>query len=236
MTILRLAVLFLLSLAQPVLAQPNHGLIENRTGLPLTLPLQIKTDSGLDVYLVLRTADSGQIAVTAYIEGGRFFRLLMPPGTYTLHAAMGEEWQGEDTLFGPDTEVVDLPEALTFSAGVARKKGHLIDLTAPDRMARAVSDIALCQTFAARQDPAPEPPRGVVTADIAPEVPFGFPLPPGPRDPLLDGRPELGQQFGNIVADIPLAQRLGEGPPRAAPLTPDRKGGARIRERLCDPA
>ena len=79
----------------PAWAAPEHGLIENRT-LPLTQPLQVKTDPGRDYHLVMRKAETTEIAVTAYIEGGRFFRLLMPPNTYTRHAAIGREWRGEE--------------------------------------------------------------------------------------------------------------------------------------------
>lgn len=232
---IRLALMLLL-LALPARAAPDHGLIENRTGLPLTLPLQVKTDPGRDAYLVMRDAETTEIAVTAYIEGGRFFRLLMPPGTYTLHAAFGREWQGREDLFGPETELYTLPEALTFRAGMRRKNGHLVDLTARDRMARVeIRDLALCQYYGAAPAPdRPEGPRDRQTS-IAPEVPDGAPRPPGPRDPLLDGAPELGQEFGNTVPDIPLAQRLDAPDSRIAknPTQPDRP---KLRQRLCDPA
>ncbi|SFG80924.1 hypothetical protein SAMN04488020_10470 [Palleronia marisminoris] len=231
---LRLA-LCLLLFGLPAWADPGHGLIKNRTGLPLTLPLQVKTDPGRDVYLVMRDAATTEIAVTAYIEGGRFFRLLMPPGTYTLHAAMGREWLGEDDLFGPETEFYTLPEALGFRAGMTRKRGHLIDLTLADEMAEAATrDIALCQYY----EPAPAPERPAAPRDragsIAPEVPDGFPRPPGPRDPLLDGAPELGQHFGNTVPDIPLWQRL-EAPDSRIVAGPDRDDRRVLRQRLCDP-
>lgn len=228
-------VLCLLLFGLPAWAAPGHGLIENRTGLPLTLPLQVKTDAGRDVYLVMRDAKTTEIAVTAYIEGGRFFRLLMPPGTYTLHAAVGREWKGEDELFGTETEFHTLPQALGFRAGMTRKRGHLIDLRALGEMAEAPTrGIALCQDLG----PAPAPARPVAprhrTGSIAPEVPGGYPHPPGPRDPLLDGAPELGQEIGNTVPDIPLWLRLG-APESRIVAGPDRDRRRVLRQRLCDP-
>lgn len=220
---------------------PSHGLIENRTGLPLTLPLQIRTAPGRDAYLVLRNAGSGAVAVTAYVEGGRFFRLLMPPGSYTLHAALGREWQGPEALFGPATQIYDHPDALRFAVeGLGRKTGHLIDLRGLDRAAGiAAETLALCQVvLSPPHRPAPgrgdgEDPAGA--RSVAPEVTFDYPLPPGPRDHARDGRPDLGREFGNHVAGIPLAQRLGEGRaplhlPQPAPV-PDR---IRVVERPCD--
>ncbi|WP_375260517.1 hypothetical protein [Palleronia sp.] len=229
-------VLCLLLLGLPAWAAPDHGLIENRTGLPLTLPLQVRTEPGRDVYLVMRDAATTEIAVIAYIEGGRFFQLLMPPGTYTMHTAIGREWRDAEELFGKDTEFHTLPEALTFRAGMTRKRGHLVDLTARDRLAEApVRDIALCQYYGAAPAPErPAPPRDQ-TRSIAPEVPDGFPRPPGPRDPLLDGAPELGLEIGNTVPDIPLWQRLDAPDSRIAA---EREGAERapLLQRPCDPA
>ena len=142
-----LAVLVWLALAGAVAAAPEHGLMFNRTGLPLVFPLQVRTDPGRDVALVLRDAETGEAAVGGYIEGGRFFRILVPPGTFTLDFASGTGWEGMETLFGPETERFTYPEPLTFAVtGVARKSGHLIDLRGDARMADRA--IALCQYLA----------------------------------------------------------------------------------------
>ena len=140
---LRLVLLLALLLSPPAMAEevPSHGLIRNYTGLPMTLPLQVKTNPGRDVYIVMRNAETTEIAVTAYIEGGRFFRLMMPPGTYTMHAAIGAGWEGEEDLFGAATEFYTLPEALTFQAGTTRRTGASVDLRTRDQL---VQDFALC--------------------------------------------------------------------------------------------
>ncbi len=232
----------LLALPAVLSAAPDHGLIENRTGLPLVFPLQVRTTSGRDVYLVLRDAESGRIAVTAYVEGGRFFRLLMPPGTYRLTAALGRDWEGKDDLFGDETRIFELPEPLTFEVrGISRKQGHIVDLRGLDEMAGVTTrPLALCRRLPTGLAPPPavEEEEEPAPRSVAPEIAFSYPLPPGPRDPALDGRPELGLDFGNRVEDVPLWRRLGEGrsapPPARGPAPVRRVGsGSGLGEGLC---
>ncbi|NSY38513.1 hypothetical protein [Leisingera sp. ANG59] len=111
---------------------PRAGLMWNRTGLPAVFPLQVKTPEGADYYLVL--SGRGGDALAAYIQGGAFFKVLVPPGRYQLRFASGSDWQGEDKLFGPDTVVFELPEALDFAVrGAGIKAGHLVSLTREPR-------------------------------------------------------------------------------------------------------
>ncbi|KIN75189.1 hypothetical protein Z945_18 [Sulfitobacter noctilucae] len=142
----------------PVSAQEvpkaRHGLMWHRTGLPAVFPLQVRTPVGSDFYLMLRDQKTREPALAAYIKGGRFFRVLVPPGTFDLRFAYGADWQGEAALFGPGdrTRFIDLPEALTFKLrNSTTKGGHIVDLRdlADTEMAKArVLPLNLCQTFA----------------------------------------------------------------------------------------
>ncbi|MEW9919829.1 hypothetical protein AB2B41_09455 [Marimonas sp. MJW-29] len=106
------------------------GLMWNRTGLPAVFPLQVKTLAGPDYHLVLRDAVTGAPALAAYVEGGAFFRVLVPPGRYRLRFAYGSAWRGEEELFGPEMRVFELAEPLEFAVtGFATKAGHVVDLT-----------------------------------------------------------------------------------------------------------
>ncbi|QBF32438.1 hypothetical protein [Thalassococcus sp. S3] len=153
LTALALALGSLLSDAASAEENPRTGLMWNRTGLPAVFPLQVKSPPGRNYYLTLRDPDTDAPALAAFIEGGRFFRVLVPPGTFTLRFASGATWLGEDVLFGPGdrTHIFDLAEPLTFEVrGVAVKSGHIVDLTnmAPDTMAMApVTPQRICQTF-----------------------------------------------------------------------------------------
>jgi hypothetical protein len=111
---------------------PDHGLMWNRTGLPSVFPLQVKTNAGESYVLLLSDPETGADVLGAFIVGGRFFKVLVPPGTYRVRFASGVRWQGDDTMFGRrgETKIIEMPESLTFEVrGLRTKAGHLIDLT-----------------------------------------------------------------------------------------------------------
>lgn len=131
----------------------RHGLMWNRTGLPAVFPLQVKTAVGQDYLLQLTDRQTGDTALAAYIEGGRFFRVLVPPGTYDVHFAYGAEWRGEAMLFGADgqTKTLSLAAPLTFAVrNFDVKGGHVLDLKelAPGQDAQIrVAPQMLCQSY-----------------------------------------------------------------------------------------
>ncbi|MCZ0961607.1 hypothetical protein [Paracoccus benzoatiresistens] len=125
-----LALLLVIALALPAWAQdrPRAGLMWNRSGLPATLPLVVGTEPGQDYVVFLVPPDGGDPVMAGYIHGGTFFRLLVPPGSWHVRFAHGREWQGGDTLFGPDTEWTGVDEPMTFGSGVARRHGYIVRL------------------------------------------------------------------------------------------------------------
>lgn len=129
----------------------KHGLMWHSSGLPAVFPLQVKTLGPQDYYVTLINVESGETVLVAYIEGGRFFRVLVPPGTFEVRFAYGNNWQGEDALFGPDGKTVffDMPDPLTFGVrNFNTKGGHLVDLRdiSPGQEARVVpEDLFVCQ-------------------------------------------------------------------------------------------
>lgn len=133
----------------------SPGLMWNRTGLPAVFPLRVQTPGGQDYYLTLSDAETGAEALAAYIEGGAFFKVLVPPGTFHLRLVTGRTWQGEDRLFGPGaaSQVFALARPLTFEVrDFSTKAGHVIDIAAipagpRDQMAKiTVRDALICQT------------------------------------------------------------------------------------------
>lgn len=143
------ALLMMIALALPAWAgdRPRAGLMWNRSGLPATLPLVVKTMPGRDYVVFLAPQDGGDPVMAGYIHGGEFFRLLVPPGTWTVLFAHGREWQGEDALFGPLTEWTRMDRPMSFGAGVARKQGHIIRLIENGGQMQIVSagPLDLCQ-------------------------------------------------------------------------------------------
>lgn len=146
--LLRALPLFLALLAAPASADSQHGLLWNRTGLPAVFPLQVQTAPGEDRSLLLIDAASGEAALAAFIEGGRFFRVLVPPGSYRVRLASGDVWAEE---VGPEGSGFELPEPLTFQiTGAGRKAGYRIDLRGGPEAVEVTSQ-GICQRL--RLDP-----------------------------------------------------------------------------------
>lgn len=128
------------------------GLMWNRSGLPAVFPLQVKTPEGQDYFLTLIDEDTGEDALAAFIEGGTFFKVLVPPGVFRLRFATGEVWQGEEELFGSGekTHTFELETPLTFKVlSLGTKAGHLVDITSVDPgkpLQASVKDQLICQT------------------------------------------------------------------------------------------
>ena len=185
-----------LLLALPLWAgdAPRHGLMWNRTGLPLTFPLVIRTDPGQDYHVLLRHAQDGAPALAAFIEGGRFFRVLAPPGTYRVEISHGTDWQDETRLFGPQTELITLAEPLTFAVrNYATRGGHLIDLRwmQSQEVSLRTRPVKLCQSLVLQ--PGEDPRAGLreERADKAGEEVLLPPLEPALVYPAPQGRQPL---------------------------------------------
>lgn len=128
--------------------QPKHGLMWNKTGLPAVFPLQVKTTSGKNYVLLLSDMESGADVLAAFITGGKFFRVLVPPGTFRVRFASGVSWRDDGTMFGAHdkTRIIEMPEPMTFKVlGLSKKGGHLIDLTKLDPGQMTQMGLSICQ-------------------------------------------------------------------------------------------
>lgn len=145
---IRLLLVFVLAVsALSALAEERpQGLMWNRSGLPATLPLVIKTNAGADYFLNLRDVERDKVVLAAYVRGGEFFQVLVPPGRFELVFASGEDWQGETQLFGRSTHFFKLDQPLHFRATVSQRRGHMIDLTPAS--GTTISALAKCQRLA----------------------------------------------------------------------------------------
>ena len=149
------ALILVLLVAPGAADERPEGLMWNRSGLPARLPLQVKTVAGADYLLHLRDTGTGRDVLAAYIRGGAFFRVLVPPGRFELHFASGTDWQGEAALFGPKTQRFVLVPALSFEAFATRREGHLVDLR--DLADITTRDFAICQRFVLDPDSVNQP-------------------------------------------------------------------------------
>lgn len=109
--------------------RPRAGLLWNRSGLPATFPLIVKTLPGRDYLMLVTPPEGGDAVMAGYIRGGDFFRLLLPPGQWKLRFAHGTDWQGQDRLFGDDTEWAEMAETLDFRVlGLNRRRAYVVNL------------------------------------------------------------------------------------------------------------
>lgn len=168
-----------LLLAAPVTAgvgisAPRTGLLWRNSSLPAVFPLQVRTAAGQDYYLTLIHAETGQAVLAAYITGGDFFRVLVPPGRYALHLASGARWQDDERLFGAQTRHFRIDPPLRFrTRGIGTKAGHLVDLRAlnePTAMA-SVSPLDICQRYGADLTGSPLSPPAFLPLTDDPDAP-----------------------------------------------------------------
>lgn len=165
--------IWVLICAAPLWAQaPSHGLLWRSGDLPAVFPLQVKSAPGARYYLRLTPVGEDEATLAAFIEGGRFFRVLVPPGTFRVTLYRGREWQGEQALFGAQTHRIEIAEALTFRIeGLRVKSGHLLDLTQLDSFVQAAPDpLLFCQTLGPAPVRDPVGPRDWNKPKVLPEL------------------------------------------------------------------
>ncbi|WP_222869568.1 hypothetical protein ROLI_000840 [Roseobacter fucihabitans] len=145
-------------------AEPRAGLMWHHSGLPAVFPLQLRTPPGSDYYVRLFEPETDRAVLAAFMKGGSFFRVLVPPGRYDLRFAWGETWIDERELFGAGnrTRLFALDQPLRFAIrDFATKAGHLVDITFSDdaqEVQVAVTAQFICQGARIASFPRLQPP------------------------------------------------------------------------------
>lgn len=142
---------------------PPAGLMWHKSGLPATFPLLVMTPPDHAYYMTLTDIVTGTDILAAYIVGGEFFQVLVPPGTFLLNFEQGRTWQGEAELFGdgPETASFTLDTPLKFETrGYGVKSGHKVDLRsqAVGERTAEVSPRSICQSLSLDFDASPTSP------------------------------------------------------------------------------
>lgn len=212
MTLLAAALLAALFAAPAAMADaPRPGLMWNRTGLPAVFPLQVKSPPGANYYLTLLDNGTGAPALAAFLKGGQFFKVLVPPGTYRVRFASGQIWRDEEALFGPGdkTRIYELPDPLIFrTRGYGTKAGHVITLEADaggDLASIHLKGQYICQTLSLDFPRAERPPwlQPPLTEDDT-ERRFTGPSPKAaglsPFEPQVD--PDTPYRFQSLTPEV----------------------------------
>ncbi|MCB9981168.1 MAG: hypothetical protein H6860_02070 [Rhodospirillales bacterium] len=111
--------------APPV--QITHGIVSKNFTSGVA-PLEIKTGAGNNYYIKIVNVANNQVALTAYIVGGRPFEVLMPLGTYEIRYAAGNTWYGTQHYFGPDTAFSKANEVFHFTFDGYQYSGYTVEL------------------------------------------------------------------------------------------------------------
>lgn len=163
LTAILLSIFMLAGAGRGTAAQLTHGLMWRDSPLSAQFPLVVKTPPGMWFYLQLLDAETTAPVLAAGIEGGRFFRVLVPNGRYVVDIAYGHDWQGEERGFAPGDGAgrLQIDPPLDFAVeGVARKAGHVIGLVPDaegDGFDVTLHGQAVCQRIALELVPDPEP-------------------------------------------------------------------------------
>jgi hypothetical protein len=95
---------WMLGLSCSAQKRPPHGVVTQYQNEPASIPLLITSSAGSD-YFVKFVTPTGSPVTTLYIHGGQDLQVLMPAGTFIEKDAAGDQWCGEQNLFGASTTI-----------------------------------------------------------------------------------------------------------------------------------
>lgn len=114
----------LAALLQPL---PPNGWSEgggyrNHPGLKVIAP------SSANAIVKLTVPGSQETVATLFVRAGQSAETTVPPGTYEVKIASGQQWYGDEVRFGPDTSYSKVPQAVSFRIEGSQLLGHEINL------------------------------------------------------------------------------------------------------------
>ena len=113
----------------PTVAKPSSGLYtQNFNGQQAIAPLEIRTESGSDYYVKVVNAANDNDTLAIYIHGGETVEVEVPLGNYEIRYASGNNWYGDQELFGSDTAFNKADELFNFVDTGYQVSGYTITL------------------------------------------------------------------------------------------------------------
>ncbi len=106
----------------------GYTLLHVRPGPQPTAPLTLQTAPDLSRRWIatLRDWSTDDLVATVYLEGNSVATVQVPGGRYRLVVANGEEWWGDEALFGRDTEYLQASDPVALTAYPDHSVGRLI--------------------------------------------------------------------------------------------------------------
>ncbi len=99
---------------------PPNGIVKRFQEQTPTGLLPISSEgSSLHHFVIVRDSKKGEISATVFVRAGQRVWMELPAGSYKMNYARGEEWEGPDNLFGPETKCFEMEtvfESLPWSS------------------------------------------------------------------------------------------------------------------------
>lgn len=113
----------------PSLERPNNGRIYNQNSQNAIAPLEIKTaKQGYDYYIKISEVVTNNPVKTVYLRSGASIQTKVPLGNFMLKYATGENWLGENCLFGLETRFNKADRDFKFEQIGNQLSGYTIEL------------------------------------------------------------------------------------------------------------
>jgi len=112
-------------------AMPKTGIIAKNINGENVAPLEIiiPGDETKSYYIKLINIKTDKTAMTMFIRTGESLDILVPLGSYELRYACGENWYGEEYLFGKNTTYFKTDDTFDFTEDSDGYNGWTVDLT-----------------------------------------------------------------------------------------------------------
>lgn len=114
-----------------VLTLPPSGETKNFSNGAAVAPFQIKAPAGSNFVVKLDDASTLQPALTIFVRGGETVKVHVPLGTYVVKYAFGENWYGDNDLFGPETRYSRAERPFVFQKEGGQYTGYSLTLSEP---------------------------------------------------------------------------------------------------------
>ena len=112
----------------PALPLPENGQIVYTNGEAGVAPLEIVTTGSSNYLIKLKKRYIGSDVMSFFVRGGSTVEVDVPLGTYDLYYATGQNWYGEEALFGEKTRYYKATEPFEFYEEDGYVNGWTVEL------------------------------------------------------------------------------------------------------------
>lgn len=91
---------------------------------------ELKVSASPDAHGYLKLSDwqTNTLVMTVFVRAGETAQVDVPPGSYRISIASGQQWYGDAIRFGPKTCYSKVPDTMTSSVVGSRLEGHELTL------------------------------------------------------------------------------------------------------------